>query len=161
MRSGAVISQCGRYRYRLWREWSDGPTVVFCGVNPSTADATQDDATIRKCVGFATRWGFGSLEMVNLFAWRDTDQRALAKVSAPIGIETDCHILQAYNRAERIVFAWGAGKTVAVRKLIDERALDPLFSRGRRNSGSLGRTLDGHPRHPLMLAYATPFEALS
>src|SRR5689334_20041621 len=69
----AVLSPCGLYRYRLTRRWGDGPALLFVMLNPSTADATEDDPTIRRCTGFAKREGMPAIEVVNLFAWRATD----------------------------------------------------------------------------------------
>ena len=69
--SGADFSECGRYRYKLWRTWDDvRPVVMFIMLNPSTADATADDPTIRRCIGFAHDWGYGGVRVGNLFAWR-------------------------------------------------------------------------------------------
>jgi hypothetical protein len=161
---GAILSDespRALYRYRLWREWGDPRSrCVFVGINPSTADAVEDDQTIAKCIGFARRWGFGALDMVNLFAWRDTDQRGLLNTLDPIGRENDCRLLQAFDTASRIVLAWGAGKTASVRRLIEARAVREskmLFSYGDAERGSLGTTAEGFPRHPLMLGYSTPF----
>ncbi len=162
--SGATFSECGRYRYRLWRGWGNPEDrCVFVGVNPSTADDTTDDPTIRKCVGFARRWGYGALDMVNLFAWRDTDQRGLLHADDPVGEENDCRILQAFDGASRIVLAWGSGKTAAVRRLITARIQQEaqmLYGYRRVQRGTLGETADGFAKHPLMLAYTTPFVAL-
>jgi hypothetical protein len=72
--AGATFSKDRRYRYRLWRSWGDPELrCVFVGLNPSTADESNDDPTIRKCVGFAKLWGFGAVDVVNLFAFRSTD----------------------------------------------------------------------------------------
>jgi hypothetical protein len=162
--AGAVFSECRRYRYRLWREWDlTKGRVCFVGVNPSVADELLDDHTIRKEVGFAKRWGFGALDKVNLFGWSDTDQRGLLTAPDPVGEENDCRILQAFDRADRIVLAWGSGKTAAVRKLITARIqaeAQTLYGYGNAERGTLGETADGFARHPLMLAYATPFVPL-
>ncbi|MFM7320548.1 MAG: DUF1643 domain-containing protein, partial [Armatimonadota bacterium] len=81
VRGWATLSECGRYRYRLERRWSgepdDGDAVVFVGLNPSTADAGSDDPTLRRCVGFARAWGFPAVVLVNGFALRAADPRAL------------------------------------------------------------------------------------
>jgi hypothetical protein len=82
---GATLSDCGRYRYRLWRRWADGPTVLFVMLNPSTADADVDDPTIRRCIGFARSWGAGALEVVNLYAWRATQPAELKAAVGPVG----------------------------------------------------------------------------
>ena len=75
---GAVVSDDGLYRYILTRTWDRSlPALVFCMLNPSTADATVDDPTIRKCIGFAQRLGYGGIIVVNLFAYRATKPREL------------------------------------------------------------------------------------
>lgn len=71
IKKDATISDCGKYRYRLSRIWEPGrPVATFVMLNPSTADATNDDATIRKCMGFARRWNLGGIHVGNLFAYR-------------------------------------------------------------------------------------------
>ena len=84
---GALFSECGAFRMMLWRTWSDGPQVTFVMLNPSTADATHDDPTIRRCVGFAKREGFGCLVVVNLFNFRATKPKDLFQASDPIGAD--------------------------------------------------------------------------
>ncbi len=106
-RSSAVLSPDGVYRYQLVREWDRArPRVAFLMLNPSTADATQNDPTIRKCIAFARSWGCGSLEVVNLFAFRATDPRELGRCGArvdPVGAENDGYILAAARRASVVV----------------------------------------------------------
>jgi hypothetical protein len=161
--SGASFSACRTYRYRLWRSW--GPRdrrCVFVGLNPSTADESRDDPTIRKCVGFAKRWGFGAVEVVNLFAYagaQSTDPRSLLGVSDPIGPENDAALRTAFRDANRIVWAWGRHDP-RVRSLVQARVASPRWpGRGHRcETGCLGRSQDGSPRHPLRIAYATRFE---
>jgi hypothetical protein len=125
-------------------------------VNPSTAGAQDDDHTIRKCIGFAKRWGFGALDVVNLFAWRDTDVTALLRTRDPIGPDNDDAIGAAIGDAHRVVWAWGK-HNVRVQQLIAHRTRCWSF-RPKCEAGTLGRNGDGSPRHPLTLAYATAFE---
>lgn len=159
-RSGASISADGRYRYRLWRAWATGKTILFVMLNPSTADARDDDPTIRKCVGFAKRLGFARLEVVNLFAWRATDPRDLPRASDPIGVENDHTILERSLAADLVIAAWGATKLPD--RMIERRVRSVQSTL--RSAGCspmcLGRSKDGHPRHPLMLAYETALESL-
>ena len=136
--SGATISECGTYRYRLWREWRLGnstqwdmwtddfgkPVVdgagkqlgeplscVFVMLNPSTADGEDDDPTIRRCVAYAKAWGYDRLEVVNLFAYRATkpaDLLALSHHDEPWGPNNKEHVTAAVARAGIVVCAWGA-----------------------------------------------------
>lgn len=104
----ARFSSCGTYRYQLQREWEDGKdTVLFIGLNPSTADHRRDDPTIRRCVGFARSWGFKQMEIVNLFAYRATLPGDLKRAAEPVGIENDRWIADAHARAVLTIACWG------------------------------------------------------
>lgn len=108
----AELSADHVYRYELRRVWdSSKPIVAFCGLNPSTADAELDDATIRKEVGFAARWGYGGLIKVNAYAFRATEPKALRKASQrgldPVGEGNDSFIAWAALEASLFVAAWG------------------------------------------------------
>ena len=143
--SGAIFDATDLYRYSLWRTWSiDYPRVAFIMLNPSIADAQHNDPTIRRCISFARAWGFGSLEVVNLFAYRTPDSRALSRVANPVGEDNDRFIVQAVWRARCVIIAWGAKGTLLNR---DEVVLDLLAGQDRLYC--LGRTKDGYPRHPL------------
>ncbi|MFD3920195.1 DUF1643 domain-containing protein [Streptomyces sp. NPDC058595] len=94
----ALISDCGRYRYRLTRTWGPGPAAVMVMLNPSTADGTQDDPTVRRCVTFADAWGCGGLIVVNLYAWRATKRAELKLAPDPVGPDNDAHLRTARHR---------------------------------------------------------------
>lgn len=145
--SGAVISDCGTYRYRLWRRWNDRPVCCFVMLNPSTANAEQDDPTIRRCIGYARGWGFGGLDVVNLFAFRATDPASLLAAHDPIDPENDRHLREAAWDAGAVVCAWGAygrylGRSEAVCEMLDAAGI-PLRA--------LKVTRGGEPGHPLYL----------
>lgn len=149
MRTSAVIDPTGTYRYRLLREWDETqPRACFCMLNPSTADAWRDDATIRRCLGFARSWGCGSLEVVNLFAYRATSPAVLQQASDPIGSENDRHIQEAVSAAQIVVAAWGTHGEFLKR----DRAVVPLLG----EAHCLGMTKSAFPRHPLRLRADTP-----
>lgn len=161
--SGADISQCGRYRYLLSRQWDTRPLLLFVMLNPSVADAHVDDPTIRRCAGFAHSHDFGGFEVVNLFAYRATDPKDLAKAGFPVGPENDRHIISATGRAHTICVAWGA---IGTRGSAVDRVQQvmPLLRAGAAPLllQCLGTTGGGHPRHPLFVAGATrlePFDA--
>lgn len=149
------------YRYTLTRQWSDGPCVAWIMFNPSTATAEQDDPTIRKCVGFSKRWGYGRMVILNLYAIRSTDPRAVRRMGvSAVGPLNDHWISEASKNAREVIFAWGCGQHVADEdmqariskvsiqiSLPDFPHLTPI--------SCLGFRKDGHPRHPLMLSYET------
>lgn len=160
----AVLSSCGTYRYTLLRIWNCAkPRVVWVMLNPSTADALQDDPTIRKCASFADLWGFGAIEVVNAFGYRATDPRDLHNaVRGPrnsdiVGRDNDYGVLgisgliPALDRAGKIVVAWGAHLAVFPNR---RRQLTQILQ-GRRIE-CLGVTQDKHPKHPLYVPLATP-----
>ena len=141
---GAEVSTDGQYRYSLWRIWdSSKPLILFICLNPSTADATADDPTIRRCIAFARSWGYGGLYMGNLFAFRATDPAELYKADDPVGPENDKWLLKMASKCQNIVFAWGTkGVLFGRNKLVSS-----IFP----NSRCIAKTKVGHPGHPLYL----------
>ena len=105
----ARFSFCYRYRYSLERSWDGGKgRVLFIGLNPSTADHKRDDPTIRRCVGFAKSWGYQSMEIVNLFAFRSACPKGLKAVSDPVGKQNDRWIRNAEKRSDITIACWGS-----------------------------------------------------
>lgn len=152
--SAATFSPCRAYRYSLLRVWdSKLATVLFIGLNPSTADEMSDDPTVRRCIGFAKRWGFGRLILANLFAFRSTDPAALSQVSDPIGPANDNWLTQLRAAAEVAVVAWGANGSLLERDASVLKMLGEVQC--------LGKTRSGAPRHPLYLASDTPLRRYS
>ncbi len=139
---GAEISPCGIYRYSLWRIWDNSlPKVMFIGLNPSTADAIDDDRTIIKCINFAKNWGFGGIYMTNLFAYRSTDKSKLYVVNEPVGIDNDKYILKYAEKADKIIAAWGNDGCFLNRSEIVYKLFPSLFC--------LQINKTGEPKHPL------------
>lgn len=170
----AILSPCGTYRYRLERSvqpslpYRVGPSpecygafarttqaVAFIMVNPSTADAEKDDATIRKVRGFAQRMGFGYLVVGNLFAYRATDIRALRTAPDPTGPDNDKHLQQILRDTSCCVVAWGPLAKLPLELRERWGHFARLAQSIQKPLHSLGTAKDGHPRHPLMLPYST------
>lgn len=153
----AIISACGAYRYRLERLGTAIPEHGVTGiimVNPSTADATNNDATIRKLLGFATWHGWGRLIVGNLFAYRSTDVKELAKAPDPIGPENDDHLRRIMADANRLIFAWGPSSKLPKRLRARWRKVYEMALEAKHEPMSIGKPAkDGHPCHPLMLRY--------
>ncbi|MDO8775057.1 MAG: DUF1643 domain-containing protein [Burkholderiaceae bacterium] len=148
MERTATFSPCRRYRYSLWRNWSvllesGNSYAMFIGLNPSTADETLDDPTIRRCMAFAKSWGYDGLCMTNLFAFRATEPDVMLAELDPVGVGNDAHLLAMAKNAGIVIAAWGTpgthmGRDVSVRELIP-------------NLHYLRLTKAGHPGHPLYL----------
>ena len=148
MKMGATFDATGTYRYSLWREWnSDAPRVGFVMLNPSRADHTINDPTIRRCIGFAQRWDYGSLEVVNLFAYRTSSPKALRQVHDPIGAENDRYLVTLGQRVDHIVLAWGNWGTIQNRS----QAAMSLLAQSQLYSGSHSHSLHPvpHTLHPV------------
>lgn len=145
--SSATISPCGRYRYDLVRKWGTGPHVLFVCLNPSTADGTQDDPTIRKCRGYAQRWGYDGLVMCNLFAYRATDPAELHHVDDPVGPDNDRYLAMHIAAAKTVILAWGTEGNLRQRA---EKFLQ-FFPGSRASMQCLRITSRGFPNHPLYL----------
>ncbi len=153
MRRAASFDRTGSFRYSLVRAWDDAlARLALVGLNPSTADHRADDPTIRRCIGFARAWGFGSVEVVNLFAFRATHPRDLLAAADPIGPRNDAAIARAVERSQLALLAWGnhgthLGRDKVVARLIAETGVPRAH---------LGYTKQAQPRHPLYVAGSTP-----
>lgn len=154
----ANVSECGRYRYGLERRWDRSlPMLPIIMLNPSTAYASVDDPTIRRCMAFARRDGFGGIAVANLFAFRATSPEAMKAAADPIGpdgIEALDVLLSAAASINRpVLAAWGAHGSYR------DRANEVVASA--MDWGAqlvcLGTTRDGHPRHPLYVRADQPF----
>lgn len=176
--AGAVISPDGVFRYRLWRDFDiqaipslfpskgndrppahQGKRVLWIMLNPSTADGKEDDPTIRKCMMFSALWGYGGIDVVNLFAFRATKPQVLwesRKTIDIVGRLNDGYIVESLidERVGKVVVAWGATGMdhISPRPELVMLAIE----RAGRRAYCLGKTKHGFPRHPLMLAYNTP-----
>ena len=157
----AVISPCGLYRYRLERHFGSGKTACVVMVNPSTADADEDDATIRKLRGFAERAGIGRVIVVNLFAYRATDVKRLRKVSDPIGLLNEVHVTNAIEDADILIAAWGPLSKQPARYRSQWQMVQRHAQRLGKPLHAIGTAKCGHPRHPLMTPYSQPIQLWS
>ena len=143
----AVFSPCRQYRYVLRRRVGlDGGNILFIMLNPSTADEVEDDPTIRRCTGFARLWGYGVMEVANLFAWRATNPKELLVVDDPVGPDNDWYIASSAWWADKTVVAWGnrgviKNRADIVTKILKRVKPDQVVR--------LGLTRAGQPRHPL------------
>lgn len=155
----AVISPCGKYRYRLVRQWADtGFLLPVLMLNPSTADAEADDPTIRRCLGFANREGFMGIEVINLFAFRSRSPGVMMSADDPVGWDNDSHINAVMEAAHRygtpILCGWGTHGSFMNR----DQTIRHMAAVHSAQLVCLGKTNAGQPKHPLYIASAQPFE---
>lgn len=136
---GAIFSDCRKYRYALWRTWDElRPQVVFIGLNPSTANESTDDPTIRRVQAIAKNLGYGGVYMMNLFAIISADPSVLKTCSDPLG--NNDKWLRLYCTGD-IIFAWGNFKEATERA----RQVSKMFP----NAKALFLNKNGTPKHPL------------
>lgn len=142
---GAIISNCGTYRYALWRYWDRSlPKALFLMLNPSIADAELDDPTLRRCMGFARTWGYGGLFIGNRFAFRCTQPGLLLKAEDPIGPLNGTYLSQMAERSEIIICAWGNAPIIKrLGQPFPDSITGPLHC--------IELSKDGTPKHPLYL----------
>ncbi len=145
--TSAIFSDCRLYRYALWRRWSHGELIAFVGLNPSTADETLNDPTIRRCIGFAKDWGYGGLAMLNIFAYRATDPMKMKSVADPVGPLDYQPIVAVAGMCPCVVTAWGVHGEHLER---GQKVLHVLRTAAARVC-HLGLTKQGMPKHPLYL----------
>lgn len=155
----ALVTDCGQYRYWLTRTWSSDRRLPFVMLNPSTADASVDDPTIGRCIGFAKREGYGGLLVLNLFALRSADPAALTTRADPVGPQNDAMLSEMFSRAASddipVVAAWGNNGLFADRS----SAVVELARAAGARLMCLGKTAADQPKHPLYVRSDQPLLA--
>lgn len=148
MERTAEFDPTGTYRYWLGRFWArDRPSLALVMLNPSRADHQHDDPTLRRSIRFAQDWGYGSVIVVNLFAFCTASPRSLRLATDPIGVNNDAYILRAAQGADRVLLAWGNHGSFRHR----DRAVLDLLTPQTNKLCCVGLTRTGQPRHPLYL----------
>lgn len=143
--SGATFSECGKYRYKLWRIWNDlYPKAMCIGLNPSTANADKNDPTITNLRSILSKLGFGGFYMVNLFGYISSHPEDLLKVDDPVGYH-DQYLKAIQTQCAVTIFCWGNFKQAEDRV----REIVKLFP----NAKCFGYNTNGTPYHPLALMY--------
>jgi len=142
--NGAMLSHDEKYRYALWRTWDKNkPVVMFIMLNPSTADAKKDDPTIRKCIAYAKSWGYGTLIVGNLYAFRSKNPKSLEFEEYPIGPNCNSWLQTLSKMADLRVAAWG-NKILSRKRIKQVENLIPSLH-------YLELSKSGNPKHPLYL----------
>ena len=144
MIKGAIFSEDKKYRYVLWRFWNTKlKCVLFIGLNPSAADETYDDNTIRVCTSYAKKWGYGGLFMCNLFAYVSTDPNGMLGSQFPEGALNNAALELFSYFSEYTICAWG---TMGGHRNKDKEIFGLL-----KNPRCLQLTKEDYPHHPLRL----------
>ncbi len=152
--SEAVYSDCQTYRYALTRQWAPGARLLWVMLNPSTASELVNDPTVERCERRARALGFGGFRVVNLFALRATDPRALRLADDPVGPGNDRALAEGVAWADAILCGWGGHGGLAGRAA----QVAPLLAGAEKPLWHLGLTAAGHPRHPLYVGYAVQLQ---
>ena len=142
--SSAEFSKCGKYRYRLIRCWDESlPQLLFIGLNPSKADASHNDPTIKRCIQFAKSWGFGGFTIINLYAYKATQPSKLFQAKRPIGPKNEQVITEEIYSGKKIVLIWG---NHALKNNRDQEVLQFI-----EEAFCLKINKSGSPAHPLYI----------
>jgi len=148
--SEAVYSACETYRYALTREWAAGSRLLWVMLNPSTASESTNDPTVERCERRARALGFGGFRVVNLFALRATDPRALRAAADPVGPDNDTALSDGVIWADAVLCGWGGHGALHGR----DRTVCTQLQQAGKPLWHLGLTQAGQPKHPLYLGYA-------
>jgi hypothetical protein len=162
----AVISgEHQEYRYSLRRIWDKEKEIItFVLMNPSTADAMEDDMTVKKCVKLASFNGFGGIEIVNLYSFRATKPESLIGQGKKylIGDDCDSYILNS-ARNRKVVLGWGniAKELKEVKKYKRDEEVAEMLQNKDNELHCLALTAKGCPKHPLFIPNETKFIRIS
>jgi hypothetical protein len=148
--SEAVYSACETYRYALTREWAAGSRLLWVMLNPSTASESTNDPTVERCERRARALGFGGFRVVNLFALRATDPRALRAAADPVGPDNDTALSDGVIWADAVLCGWGGHGALHGR----DRTVCTQLQQAGKPLWHLGLTQAGQPKHPLYIGYA-------
>jgi hypothetical protein len=162
-----IFSECRLYRFTLWRDWDcdlltgtsdDIPHrdkfVQFICLNPSTADEKINDATVRRCIDFSKRWGYGAFCMTNIFPFRSMEVKKMLAHDEPIEMarQNAEHVERIAEHAGLIIFAWGNHGS---HKRRGDKFVKHLLNVRKFKIHHLGLNTDGSPKHPLYLKATT------
>ena len=161
-------SPCGVYRYSLRREWDNTKQdLLWVMLNPSSATGKSNDPTMRRCIDFAIDNGYGSMTVVNLFAFRSTDPSFLSHKKSGLDVtelvgnpQTDLKLEQYVRGCGGLCIAWGKLSTKLFRQRASSVMNDLLRLQGTLGFeiSCLGQNLDGQPKHPLYIRKGTKFK---
>lgn len=155
MSCGADFSPCRTWRYSLWRKFesfdesTQNRMLMFIGLNPSTADETEDDPTVRRCIRFAKDWGYNGLYMLNAYGYRATNPHDMKRIikehgsAAAVGEGNNAALTQKGVCSDMIIAAWGNHCELGREREICELIARPIYC--------LGKTKSGRPKHPIYL----------
>lgn len=145
----AEISECGHFRYLLEHRWNNAPLLsprtkilVACMLNPSDADATDDDATVRWLTGWCLMRDYTAMRIVNLAAYRTPSPREMLAAADPHGPENTSYLTR-YASGRDVLCGWGNGGVRLPRYDLMLHALRMARLR------CLATTKSGAPGHPL------------
>ena len=142
----ASLSRDRRHRYRLTRRWTDGQSIAWIMLNPSSADALHDDPTLRRCIAFSHAWGYAALTVVNLYTLRTAHPAELARATNPNRTRSNTHLRAAIRESDATIAAWGNLPASLAHATLRANFVGTLLPA---NALCLGLTQRGHPRHPL------------
>jgi len=151
MNKGATFSADRKYRYRLWRIWDDRkPMLLNISLNPSDADENRDDPTTTRMMWRAGAGGFGGVYMANLYALVDPIPSRMIHNPDPVGPDNDRHLRAMIGKAGKVICSWGSLVNTVLRAAEVLKMIPEPYCLGFTKT-------TGQPRHPLYVAYSTPF----
>ncbi|MEO6541675.1 MAG: DUF1643 domain-containing protein [Ferruginibacter sp.] len=146
LNEGANFSECGLYRYKLWRIWDENLPMAMCtGLNPSTANSEKNDATIRILIRMIEKLNYGGFYMMNCFPFITSSPELLLRDE----ISDGWNFVVIQNTAAKckdIIFSWGDFK------IIKDAGMDKVFESIFPDAKCFGKSKSGSPLHPLAMS---------
>ena len=158
-----LFSKCRSYRWILKRESLSGKkSIVFVGLNPSKANAYNNDKTLTRIINFCSLWDYKNIYIINLFGLISNSPIQLSRSNDPIGEYNDFITLKSLQYWKEdsncdLWLGWGdngqlRGRDRDVIKLI--KKFSNMKSKENNCSNRvlcLGLSKKRNPRHPLYM----------
>lgn len=140
-----IKSNCGKYQYVeiIPLEGGDKGACAVIGICPQERVEGKTDKGIENCIAYASRNGYSSVILVNLYSALNCDPNEIGKITDSNGNENDAWLLKAAEDSDFIIGAWGDFPRIKNRVYSVLKTLDSF------DIYAIQTNRNGSPSHPM------------